>query len=72
MNRAKLIECIKTLMELIPKVLGASKNNAIQTSMESLLQTIEMLNDSNEFVPAESLYDYIVDCTTVIQSALCK
>lgn len=67
-NRAKLVECIKTLMELLPKVLGALQTTALQTAMESLLQTLEALNDSNELVPAESLYDYVVDCTTVLQS----
>ena len=71
-NKAKLIECIKTLMDLIPKLLGALKNTALQTTMGSLLQTLEALNDSNELVPAESLYDYIVDCTTVLQSTLNK
>ena len=71
-NRAKLIECIKTLMELIPKVWGAVKQTALQATMESLLQTLEALNDSNELVPAESLYDYIVDCTAVLQSTLNK
>lgn len=69
-NRAKLIECIKTLMDIVPKVLGSLKSAALLSIMGSLLQTLETLNDSNELVPAESLYDYIVDCTTVLQSIL--
>lgn len=69
-NRAKLIECAKSLMELVPKVLGPSKVAAFNESMSLMLQTLEALNDSSEIVAAESLYDYIVDCTEILQSAL--
>jgi len=69
-NRAKLIECVKSLMELFPKVLGPLKVAAFKEVLSSLLQTLEALNDSNEIVAAESLYDYIVDCTEILQSAL--
>ena len=69
-NRAKLIECARSLMELIPRVLGTLKATAFNEALSSLLQTLEALNDSNEIVAAETLYDYIVDCTEILQSAL--
>lgn len=69
-NRAKMVECIKTLMELIPKVLGPSQAIALNGAMSSLVQTLEALHDSNEIVAAESLYDFIVDCSEILQSAL--
>lgn len=71
-NRAKLIECIKSLMDLVPKVLSSSQVVAFNEAMCSLLQTLEALNDSNDIIAAESLYDYIVDCTEILQSALHK
>ncbi len=71
-NRAKLIECIKVILELLPKVLGMNKIVLLNGSVESLVQVLELLNDANELVPTETLYDCIVDCTEVLNIAFRK
>lgn len=60
-NKAKLIECIKNLVDFLPR-LFKSDNNFNAADLLVLTQAVERLSDDNEYIPPEFLFDTIKEC----------
>lgn len=66
-NRAKLIECLKNTMELIPKIYKKAGLAADAANLEAIGSALDVLQ-SNGVISQEDLYNYIRRCTVLLES----
>jgi hypothetical protein len=68
-NRAKLIECIRNAMELIPRIYKKANKVPPQEHTDALNKALEVMQ-SNGVVSQEDLYGYIRSCTLLLSMLL--
>lgn len=66
-NRAKLIECLKSTMDVIPKIYKKANLTPNADYLEAITAGLEILQ-SNEQVTQEDLYEYVEMCTLLLDS----
>jgi hypothetical protein len=61
-NRAKLIDCLRTVMETIPELYRKANVTPGESNLSAITAALEVLQ-SNDVVSHEDLYGYIEVCT---------
>lgn len=66
-NKAKLIECIKNLVDFLPR-LSKHDNVSSATDLLVLMQAVEKLSDDNEYIAPEFIFDTIKECAHFLRN----
>ena len=66
-NRAKLLECLRSSIDLIPKVYKRANKIPEGTSLIALNRALEILQ-SNDDISQENMYEYIQACIRMFEA----